>query len=377
LNNLIENMLRPPGLAVTLIILFVTACSGQTSPTSTNLPASTTPTAPADTTTTTRDNTTTTGVTSTTTPASEQTVTVVLYPFSEMGPGWTEQVFLYGEGETSLGTSPGGEGLMFGPDYGTQTADRTWWFLDAAKQRIAHFAADGTYLDQVMMPEDLLVDGIYFQYQLPQALDDGSVVAIGWREGATTSLLRIRDGAATASTFGGEVAWVTTDGTYLYGHTVEDNSPYRVDPNDPVAEAVDWFMASDGSRYMVTVIEDEVLVELPDAAVPVTRTLRMRYSEDPEVIARGAVQVETGADGTLFVLLYGVPMSGDPLDIGGLITISPDGEVSEAAEITNLFSSSDTGSPAHLGVTPGSSNPWIMVVGEDGVHVFSKVDQGA
>jgi hypothetical protein len=266
---------------------------------------------------------------------------------------------------------------MFGPDYGTQTADRTWWFLDAAKQRIAHFAADGTYLDQVLMPEDLLVDGIYFQYQLPQALDDGSVVAIGWREGATTSLLRIKDGTATGSTFGGEVAWVTTDGTYLYGHTVEDNSPYRVDPNDPVAEAVDWFMARDGSRYMVTVIEDEVLVELPDAAVPVTRTLRMRYSEDPEVIARGAVQVETGADGTLFVLLYGVPMSGDPLDIGGLITISPDGEVSEAAEITNLFSSSDTGSPAHLGVTPGSSNPWIMVVGEDGVHVFSKVDQGA
>jgi hypothetical protein len=302
---------------------------------------------------------------------------VVLYPFSEMGPGWTEQVFLYGEGETSLGTSPGGEGLMFGPDYGTQTADRTWWFLDAAKQRIAHFAADGTYLDQVMMPEDLLVDGIYFQYQLPQALDDGSVVAIGWREGATTSLLRIRDGAATASTFGGEVAWVTTDGTYLYGHTVEENSPYRIDPNDPVAEAVDWFMASDGSRYMVTVIEDEVLVELPDAAVPVTRTLRMRYSEDPEVIARGAVQVETGADGTLFVLLYGVPMSGDPLDIGGLVTISPDGEVSEAAEITNLFSSSDTGSPAHLGVTPGSSDPWMMVVGEDGIHVFSKVDQGA
>jgi hypothetical protein len=144
-----------------------------------------------------------------------------------------------------------------------------------------------------------------------------------------------------------------------------------------VAEAVDWFMASDGSRYMVTVIEDEVLVELPDAAVPVTRTLRMRYSEDPEVIARGAVQVETGDDGTLFLLLYGVPMSGDPLDIGALVTISPGGDVSEAAEITNLFSNSDTGSPAHLGVTPGSSDPWVMVVGEDGIHVFSKVDQGA
>ena len=65
------------------------------------------------------------------------------------------------------------------------------------------------------MPEELLVDGIYFQYQLPQALDDGSLVASGWRDGATTSLLWIKDGTATGETFDGEVAWVTSDGTYL------------------------------------------------------------------------------------------------------------------------------------------------------------------
>jgi len=127
---------------------------------------------------------------------------------------------------------------------------------------------------------------------------------------------------------------------------------------------------------MVTVNEDEILVELPDAAVPLTRTLLMRYSEDSNVIARGAVEVETAADGTLYVLIYGVPMSGDPLDIGGLVTIGPDGEVSEAVEIANPFSSADTGSPAHLGVTPGTSDPWIMVVGEDGIQVFSQVDHG-
>lgn len=375
LNSLVENKLRRAGMVASiLIVLLVSACSGQTAPTSTIPPVSTSSMAP-DTTTTVVDTTTTTSVASTTTPATEQTVTVVLSPFSEMGPGWTEQVFPYGEGEASLGTSPGGEGLMLGPDYGIQTTDGTWWFLDAAKQRIAHFAADGTYLDQVMMPEDLLVDGIYFQYQMPQALDDGSLVASGWRGGlrddATTSLLRIKDNVATGSTFGGAVAWVTTDGSYLYGQTVDDNAPYRLDPNDPEAEPVDWFMARDGSRYMVTVNEDEILVELPDAAVPLTRTLRMRYSEDPEVIARGAVEVETGADGTMFMLLYGAPMSGDHLDIGGLVTISPNGEVSEATEITNLFSSADTGSPARLGVAPGNSDPWIMIVGEDGIHVFS------
>ena len=372
--NLMENRVRWAGIvASVLTLLLVSACSGQTAPTTTTPQVSTSSTAP-DTTTTVVDTTTTTSVTSTTIPAAEQTVTVALSPFSEMGPGWTEQVFPYGEGEESLGTSPGGEGLMFGPDYGTQTTDGTWWFLDAAKQRIAHFAADGTYLDQVLMPEDLLVDGIYFQYQIPQALNDGSIVAFGWRDGATTSLLRIKDGAATGATFDGAVAWVTTDGEYLYGQTVEDNAPQRLDPNDPVAEPVDWFTAHDGSRYRVTVNEDEILVELPDAAVPLTRTLLMRYSEDPDVVARGAIEVATGADGTLFVLLYGAPMSEEPLDIGGLVTISPDGEVSEAVEITNLFSSADTGSPAHLGVTPGSSDPWIMVVGEDGIHVFSKVD---
>jgi hypothetical protein len=127
---------------------------------------------------------------------------------------------------------------------------------------------------------------------------------------------------------------------------------------------------------MVTVNEDEILVELPDAAVPLTRTLLMRYSEDSDVGARGAIEVESAADGTLYLLIYGVPMSGDPLDIGGLVTIGPDGEFSEAVEIAKPFSSADTGSPAHLGVIPSTSDPWIMVVGEDGIQVSRQVDHG-
>jgi hypothetical protein len=354
-------------------VVLVCACSGQTAPTSTVASIPTPSTAPETTSTTDVDNTTTT---SSTIPAAEQTVTVALQPFSEMGSEWTEQVFPYGEGEETLGTSLGGEGLMFGPDYGAQTSDGSWWFLDAAKQRIAHFAADGSYIDQVLMPEDLLVDGIYFQYQLPQALDDGSVVASGWRDDGTTSLLRIEDGAATAASFDGIVAWVSTDGTHLYGFSAEDNAPHRLDPDDPIAEPVEWFMARDGSRYMVTVDKDEIVVELPDAAVPLTRTLLMRYSEDPDVVARGAIEVETGADGTLFMLMYGAPMSGELLDIGALITIGPQGEVSEAMPLPDLFTSADTGSPARLGVTPGTASPWIMVVGEDGIRVFSQVDHG-
>jgi hypothetical protein len=43
--------------------------------------------------------------------------------------------------------------------------------------------------------------------------------------------------------------------------------------------------------------------------------------------------------------------------------------VSQTEPIADPFSPSDPGSPSHLGVTPGTSTPWIMVVGEDGVHV--------
>lgn len=296
---------------------------------------------------------------------------MLLAPFSEMGPGWAEMVVPYGDNEETLGTSPGGEGLLLGPEYGTQTPDRTWWFLDAAKQRIAHFSEDGQYLDQVMIPEALLVDGIYFQYQLPQGLDNGSIVATGWRAEDTSSLLRIESGTASGVTFDGAVPWVTTDGAYLYGQTVEGNAPFRLDPHDTIAEPVDWFLARDGSRYMVTINEDEILVELPDATVPLTRTLQMRFSEDPEVIVRGGIQVETGDDGKLFILIYGIPMSDQTLDVGAIVTISPNGEVSQSEAITSPFSASDPGSPAHLGVTPGTSTPWMMVVDEDGVHVFT------
>ena len=52
--------------------------------------------------------------------------------------------------------------------------------------------------------------------------------------------------------------------------------------------------------------------------------------------------------------------------------MSPDGQVGQMEPIVDPFSPSDSGSPSHLGVTPGTSTPWIMVVWEDGVHVFTK-----
>ncbi|MDF2729469.1 MAG: hypothetical protein K0T01_1255 [Acidimicrobiia bacterium] len=368
------------GRLVTLIVLVVAVvvvvavCNRDSDPpTTTELPTTPTTTpavtsTPTDTTTTTAPGSTTT-VAPTTSVSADQTVTVLLSPFSEMGPEWTEQIFPYGEGEESLGTSPGGDGLLLGPDYGTQTPDGSWWFLDAASLRIAHFAADGSYLDQVVMPEDLLVDGLYFQYQMPQGLDDGSITAGGFPSEDTMSLLRIADGQATGATFEGAVPLVTTDGELLYG-LGNDGAPHALDPAQPVLDPVDWLLARDGSRFKVTVNGDEIVLELPDAGL--TRTLQMRYSVDPEVVAHGAIEVETGADGTIFLVAYGIPESDETLGIGGFVSVSPDGQVGQMEPIVDPFSPSDSGSPSHLGVTPGTSTPWIMVVWEDGVHVFTK-----
>ncbi|HEY4606966.1 MAG TPA: hypothetical protein VIH55_04890 [Acidimicrobiia bacterium] len=355
--------------AVLALAVALGACSGGTVGTTTTMTTMTTVT-----TTTVTDTTSSEPVTTSTTIPADQTVTVLLAPFSEIGPGWVEQVFPYGDTDDTLGTSPGGDGLMLGPEYGTQSPDGSWWFLDAARLRVAHFAEDGTFLDQALIPEDLLVDGQYFQYQMPQALDDGSITAAGFRGETTMALLRVVDGEASGSNIEAAVPWVTTDGTYLYGLGLEDGSPYRLDPHDPVVEPVEWLIARDGSRYRVTVEQDEVLVELPDAPTPSTRTLQMRFSEDPSVIAHAGIEVETGADGTIFILFYGAPESDETLGIGGFVSIGIDGIVGDAESITDPFSLSDPGSPAHLGARPGTSSPWVMVVGEDGVHVFTRSD---
>ncbi len=314
------------------------------------------------TTSSTPETTTTTG-----TPDPDAEVDILLAPFSEMGPGWSEMFFPYGQSDDLLGTSPGGDGgsVDWGPDYGTQAADGSWWFLDAGKLRFAHFDGTGVYLDQVLVPEDVLIDGLYFQWQMPQALDDNSVVVGGFEH----PLLRVDAGTLTSSDVAGNIPWATTDGTTLYGQS-PDGSLLRLDPAATSPEPVEWLTSRAGTRFRVTVIEDEVLIESPDAGW--TRTLRMRYSEDPDVPARAGIEFETGVDGTIFVLFYGVPMSDEIVDIGGLVTVGPDGAVGEAEPIADPFSFSDPGSPARLGITPGTSLPWLMLIGEDGVHVHQR-----
>jgi hypothetical protein len=302
----------------------------------------------------------------------EQTVEVLLAPFGELADSWSELLLPYGEAEDELGTSPGGEGLALGPEYGTQTPDENFWILDVAKQRAAVFDSAGQYLEAVPFPEEVLVDDQYFQYQMPQALDDGSIAAGGLRGLDSVALLRIVEGNVSSTTFEGAISWATTDGTFLYGLSFEDGATYQLDPNEPPGVPVDWLMTRAGTRFSVTVQNDEIVVHLPDAVIPMTRTLQLRFSEDPEVIAHAGIEVETGIDGTIFMLLYGSPESDEMLGIGGFLSISSQGVVSEVESIRSPFSLSDPGSPAHLGVTPGTSDPWLMMVDEDGVRIYRR-----
>lgn len=353
------------GTTVVLALLLITACgpdSGEPTTTSTTrIP-----------TTTAEPVTTTTSSLPTTTQAQGDTIAVLLYPFAEMGPEWEQQVLPYGDTEDTLGTAPGGENLMLGPDYGTQTADGTWWIFDKAKQRIARFDLDGVFRDAMAIPGHVLQNGQFFQFQMPQAMDDGSIVATGFRGPESTAVLRIGDDAFTSENVDVGISWVNTDGQLLYGIRFEDRVAHSLDPLTAQVQVVEWLTARDGSRYLVTVVEDEIIVELPD--VGVTKTLQMRFSEDVNIPARAGIEVETDSEGSIHILFYGAPDSDESLGVGGILSISPDGQVGEMEPITSPFSNSDPGSPAHLGVRPGTSTVWMMVIGEDGVHIHTKTE---
>jgi hypothetical protein len=345
------------------------ACSPGTAATTTTSPGTTT-TAMVTTTSATVPTTTTTVAPTTTVPPAEQTVQVLLQPFSQLGPEWSEILLPYGEAEDQLGTAPGGDGLMLGPEYGTQTPDGKWWMLDAAKQRAAVYEADATFDQGIPFPEEVLVDGQYFQFQMPQALDDGSIAATGFRSESASALLRIVDDEMTSTDFPGTVAWVTTDGTYLYGLSFEDGQPYRLDPQSPTAEPREVLTTRAGTSYTAVLQDGEVLIGLPDLGI--TRTLQLRYSEDPEVAVFGGIEVDSGADGTLFVLIYGAPESEESLGVGGFLSISPHGVVGEVEPIRDPFSPADPGTPAHLGVTPLTATPWLMMIDEDGARIYTR-----
>ena len=329
--------------------------------------ASTTSLAPA-TTTTTLVPTTSNPISTTTMISSEPVAEWVMQPaLEEIPEGWMLSFAIpYGDEIEALGSAPGGDGLTLGPDYGAQAPDGTWWFLDAAKKRLAHYDDEGAYLDQVVLGEDLLVDGVYFQYQLPRVLADETVVASRFEVDAT-ELLTLRDGLLGIVGVPAVVAIATDDGVSLYGFDSEGAGQVAIDPKTGAVTPTQWFSTQSGSRYRVAVDTGEITVELPDQGVvhvvPVTSSLG---PGDVHV----SVELATGSDGTIHLFALGISESDEQVQLAGYTSISPDGTLHRMEPGIDPFTPADPGSPSHLGVAYGRAAPWLMVVSEVGVLVY-------
>ena len=346
------------------LVLVVGACDSAGS--TTTVPATTTTAA-----------VTTTAVT-TTTAASTTTAVVgvdllALPVAGEMGPEWVEDIFIpYGDTAETLGTSPGGEGgtMDLGPEFGAQGPDGTWWFLDAAKTRLARYTADGAYRDMVPIPETVLVNGIYFQFQLPRVLADGTLVAFGLRD-TTTAVLRASDAGIDQITVEGLVVPKVDDGVVAYGFD-DTGSITAVDPIAGTVAPAEWFVTQTGARYRFEVTDEGLRIELPDAPVPVDRVLSIVTAADPTVAAFGALEVATTSDGRIHLLLIGASVADETTQLAGYTTILPDGTVTPVIAVRDPFTLSDPGSPAHLGAAFGSTEAWLMFIDTDGVRIYRR-----
>ncbi|HEX5671557.1 MAG TPA: hypothetical protein VFY46_02440, partial [Acidimicrobiia bacterium] len=305
----------PDRRMVILVALLVVACgrgATTTTTTSTTTPTTTTTAAPTS---------TSKGTTTSTLPPGSYLLPVAAETMPE---SWTE-VFLipYGETPETLGTSLAGdgEGLQLGPDYGAQAPDGSWWFLDGAKQRMAHFGDDGTFIDAVEMPVDLLVDGLYFQFQLPRVLDDGTLVANRLGIDSTT-ILRLSEGTFETTALNRQFVPRTDDGVLLYGFDIENSISLEVDPASGDATETEWFRTRSGSRYRIAAAPGELTVSLPDA--PVEHKLTFEAAEVGGS-AFLSLEVAAGEDGTLHLFILGFPELDESLQLAGYLTITADG----------------------------------------------------
>ena len=355
-----------PRTLVALLALSMAACGTNGAATTTTSPTTTTV---RPTTTTTSPPTTTTGPTTTTQPA-QGGRTIVLPVVDQLSSRWLRAfVIPYGETPETLGTSLGGdgEGILIGPDYGARAPDGSWWILDGAKRRLAQFSAGGQYLGQVEVPAELLASGGYFQYQLPRVLDDGTVLANSANLSGSTLVLRLRGDELDTVAIPGE--WIPRydDGEVVYAFSFEDEL-LAVDAVAGTAEVTEWFTTRAGERFRLTIEPGRIAVELPDVPIEVV----IPVEAPPEVGGTVYVSAEvvSTVDGTLHLFLLGFTDADDSVQLGGYLTIGPNGVQSAVEPVRDPFSEADPGSPSRLGVRPGSNEVSLMFIDDDGVRVY-------
>jgi hypothetical protein len=282
-------------------------------------------------------------------------------------PASWHQVFRVGFGNrrSLLGTAPGGDSgtLRIGPEYGAAGPDGSWWFLDAAKRRLAHYSATGHYLGQVRVPRRLLVGGRYFQWQLPHVLANGWLLAA--RQGAGgTHLLRLRGTELDEIAVRGPTIFpVYDDGRRLYGYA--GRRLLSVNPRTGATKRVAQQRTPSGQPFSVSVGR-RLEVDRPAGS------LTARLTTASGARAHVGLQVRAGADDTLHLFMTGLGEDDESVQLVGFTSLSPAGVLGPVEALPNPFSEADPGSPAQLVVAPGSSRPMLVYVLADGVHVYER-----
>jgi len=298
------------------------------------------------------------------------TRTIQLRKPSALSSKWTRiQKVTYGTATAKLGTAPGGDNLMIGPEYGVQVPDKTWWYADAAKLRLAHYSDTGTYLGQVKLPTKYLDQGIYFQWARPIALADGTVVL-----SSTTidspGLLKLSPAQKLSRVALAEyVAVMVTSGASLYGFT-ESGDKVRVSPKTGTITPVTLFKGQGGHLFDVAVGAGHLTVTRPG----VNLRLNLVDPDHPTAVVHPTVEAVMGATGKLWLYVTGVVevSPGDAYDVVGLFSVDTAGTVSAVGRSRVWYSDSDPGDGQHLGMRYGDTHPTLMFIDTDAVRVYRR-----
>lgn len=295
---------------------------------------------------------------------------VALTAPSEM-TGWVETLALpYGELPGQVGVSPGGDGVEWGPSYGTQLPDGTWWILDTAHLRLACYSEDGRFLDDAPIPGEHLALGSYVQYQSPQALADGSVVLQSTSIDSPGLLRFSPDDGFIWFDLPLHIGVKGTDGRHLFGFD-ESGAQVRVDPLNGDVAPVETFAGQAGAPYRLDVQPGLLRVQRGglDLRIP------LQSVDEPAATVHPAIEAVTGSDGVLHILVTGIVehAGGDASDVSGLLSIDDEG-TGTVQSVRPLTSSADPGDGAHLGIRLGDDQPWLMTVDDDALRVYGPRD---
>jgi hypothetical protein len=219
----------------------------------------------------------------------------------------------------------------------------------------------------VVLGPEFLAQDIYFQYQLPHILADGTLVASRFG-GETTDLLLVRDGSPSLLNLTEVMFLKADDGELVYAFDPQGGS-WAIEPSTGSTEPVDHFRSQSGDRYQISLANGAVLISLPDAAVeleiPVTASIG-----DGEVHA--SIEVAATTDGVIHLFVLGLSESDETVQLAGYASVASDGTIGPMNPIMNPFTPADPGSPAHMGAAYGAASLWFMVIGEEGVEVYTR-----